>query len=306
MKIAIVGATSQIAKDLILSFRAHTECELVLFSRTPEKVIDQFEKLGVQIDYENLSYDAFSAVNHYDVIINFVGVGDPAVAKQMGSRIFDITDYYDKRVLDYLVDHPNTKYIFLSSGAVFGGNFEQPVTDQSIAQINLNNLQDNDWYSIAKLYAEARHRALKDHSIVDVRVFNYFSHTQDMGARFLITDIARAIQDKTELQTSADNIVRDFITAKDFFALIHRIIQSPPMNCAVDCYTKAPIDKLRLLSALSDRFGLHYTLVENAGVNATGKKTNYYSENHLAKLVFNYLPSETSLSGIIAEITHLY
>lgn len=303
MKIAILGATSQIAKDLILSFRAYTEYELVLFSRAPQKVLDQFEALCTKIDYENLSYDGFSSTDNYDVIINFVGVGDPAVAKQMGARIFDITDYYDKLVLDYLVDHPNTKYIFLSSGAVFGGTFEQPVTENSVSQINLNNLQDSDWYGIAKLYAEARHRALKDYAIVDVRVFNYFSHTQDMNARFLITDIVRAIQTQTELKTATDNIVRDFITPKDFFTLISRIVQSEAVNFAVDCYTQAPIDKLSLLKSLQEKFGLRYELVTNAGLNATGAKINYYSMNKKAA-EFGYVPSMKSDAGVVLEIAH--
>jgi len=296
-----LGANSQIAKDLILSFRAHTEYELVLFSRAPQKVLAQFEALGIKIGCENLSYDGFSSADHYDVIINFVGVGDPAVAKQIGARIFDITDYYDKLVLDYLVNHPNTKYIFLSSGAVFGGNFEQPVTENSISQINLNNLQDSDWYGIAKLYAEARHRALKDYAIVDVRVFNYFSHTQDMNARFLITDIVRAIQTQTELKTATDNIVRDFITPKDFFTLISRIVQSEAVNCAVDCYTQAPIDKLSLLKSLQENFGLRYELVESAGLNATGAKINYYSMNKKAA-EFGYVPSMKSDTGVVLEI----
>lgn len=304
MKIAVFGATSQIAKDLIISFREKSQDELVLFSRSPEKVVEQFEKLGVKTDYENLSYDAFSSVNHYDVIINFVGVGDPAVAKQMGARIFDITDYYDKLALDYLVDHPNTKYIFLSSGAVFGGTFEQPVTENSISQINLNNLQDSDWYGIAKLYAEARHRALKDYAIVDVRVFNYFSHTQDMNARFLITDIVRAIQTQTELKTATDNIVRDFITPKDFFTLISRMVQSESVNFAVDCYTQAPIDKLSLLKSLQEKFGLRYELVASAGLNATGAKMNYYSTNKKAS-EFAYSPAYSSLDGIIDEVYHV-
>lgn len=305
MKIAILGATSQIAKDLILSFRAHSEYELVLFSRAPQKVLEQFEALSTKIDYENLSYDGFSSIDNYDVIINFVGVGDPAVAKQMGARIFDITDYYDKLVLDYLVDHPNTKYIFLSSGAVFGGTFEQPVTENSISQINLNNLQDSDWYGIAKIYAEARHRALKNYAIVDVRVFNYFSHTQDMNARFLITDIVRSIQTQTELKTATDNIVRDFITPKDFFTLISRMVQSESVNFAVDCYTQAPIDKLSLLKSLQEKFGLRYELVASAGLNATGAKINYYSTNKRASQL-GYLPQMNSQDGLIDELAMLF
>lgn len=302
MKIAILGATSQIAKDLILSFRAHTEYEPVLFSRTPQKVLAQFEALSTKIDYENLSYDGFSSIDNYDVIINFVGVGDPAVAKQMGSAIFDVTYQYDKLALDYLQQHPQTKYIFLSSGAVFGGDFEQPVTEDSVAQVDLNHLKESDWYGIAKLYAEARHRALKDYTIVDVRVFNYFSHTQDMNARFLITDIVRAIQNNEVLKTATDNIVRDFITPKDFFTLISRIIQSEEVNCALDCYTQAPIDKLSLLKSLQAKLGLRYDLVASAGLNATGAKINYYSTNRKAR-EFGYVPYMRSDTGVFLEIS---
>ncbi len=305
MKIAILGATSQIAKDLILSFRAHTEYELVLFSRAPQKVLAQFEALGIKIECENLSYDGFSSADNYDVIINFVGVGDPAVAKQMGARIFDITDYYDKLVLDYLVDHPNTKYIFLSSGAVFGGDFEQPITEDSVAQVDLNHLKESDWYGIAKLYAEARHRALKDYAIVDVRVFNYFSHTQDMNARFLITDIVRAIQNNEVLKTAEMNIVRDFITPFDFAHIIKTMIESAAINTAVDCYTQAPIDKLRLLKSLQEKFGLRYELVTSAGLNATGAKMNYYSTNKRASQL-GYLPQMNSLDGLTDELSMLF
>lgn len=301
MKIAILGATSQIAKDLILSFRAYTEYELVLFSRAPQKVLAQFEALGIKIDCENLSYDGFSSIDNYDVIINFVGVGDPAVAKQMGSAIFDVTYQYDKLALDYLQQHPQTKYIFLSSGAVFGGDFEQPVTEDSVAQVDLNHLKESDWYSIAKLYAEARHRALKDCAIVDVRVFNYFSHTQDMNARFLITDIVRAIQNNEVLKTAETNIVRDFITPFDFAHIIKTMIESAAINTAVDCYTQAPIDKLSLLKSLQEKFGLCYELVTSAGLNATGAKMNYYSMNKKAA-EFGYVPSMKSDTGVVLEV----
>lgn len=146
---------------------------------------------------------------------------------------------------------------------------------------------------------------MKDYAIVDVRVFNYFSHTQDMNARFLITDIVRAIQTQTELKTATDNIVRDFITPKDFFTLINRIVQSKAVNCAVDCYTQAPIDKLSLLQSLQEKFGLRYELVASAGLNATGAKTNYYSTNKRASQL-GYLPQMNSQDGLIDELSMLF
>ena len=141
--------------------------------------------------------------------------------------------------------------------------------------------------------------------IVDVRVFNYFSHTQDMNARFLITDIVRAIKNKEIFKTSADNIIRDFITPPDFYRLIQAIINFKPINRAVDCYTKSPISKFDLLDELGERFGLQYEAGKNANiVNATGGKLNYYSTNNMAKNI-NYEPKNTSLDGIIQEINSI-
>ena len=304
MNIAILGATSQIARDLIISFANNEPYKLFLFGRNQTSIHDWCLRQHISDEHACLAYDAFSHAEQYDAIINFVGVGDPAIAKQMGSAIFDVTYQYDKLALDYLQQHPQTKYIFLSSGAVFGGNFEQPITEDSVVQVDLNHLKESDWYGIAKLYAEARHRALKNCAIVDVRVFNYFSHTQDMKARFLITDIVRAIRNNEVLKTAETNIVRDFITPVDFSQLIKAIIESPAKNCAVDCYTQSPIDKLSLLNTLQEKFGLRYELVKSAGLNATGAKINYYSANKKVA-EFGYLPRFNSLKGLALELSKL-
>ena len=144
----------------------------------------------------------------------------------MGASIFDVTLKYDQMALDYVRQHPDCRYIFLSSGAVYGSSFDKPVNEKTKATIAINNLQPQDWYALAKLQAECRHRSLPHLRIVDIRVFNYFSHTQDMEARFLITDILRAIRDKTVLQTSFDNIVRDFVHPTDLHQLIECIVSS--------------------------------------------------------------------------------
>ncbi|WP_019556957.1 NAD-dependent epimerase/dehydratase family protein [Thiomicrorhabdus arctica] len=302
MKIAILGATSQIAKDLIISFSEYTDYECVLFSRDVARVDKQFLDLNIKISYLNLTYESFSEHDAYDVIINFVGVGDPAAAKKMGADIFAITEHYDNLALNYLKVHPGCKYIFISSGAVYGGSFETPVNENTQATVTINNLKETDWYAIAKLYAEAKHRALSDYSIIDVRVFNYFSHTQDMNTRFLITDIVRAIQMKEVFKTSPENIVRDFITPDGFFDLVQAIIKAKPTNIALDCYTKSPVEKLVLLSELESRFGLPVEISDFTDVvNATGSKLKYFSLNKIAEMI-GYAPQKTSLEGIVEQL----
>jgi len=305
MKIAILGATSQIAQDLILSFSINKDYDFSLFGRNIELLEKWINSENLSEKYQIQEYSEF--VNHqkYDVIINFVGIGDPAKAQKMGSDIFKVTEQYDDMALEYLKQHRKTKYIFLSSGAVYGGDYKDPVKKDTLATININNLATTDWYAIAKLYAEARHRSLPDLSIVDIRVFNYFSHTQNINARFLITDIVRALKNGEVFKTSPDNVIRDFITPPDFYNLIQAIIDYKPLNTALDCYTKSPVEKFNLLSEIESKFGLNYEVDENLNVvNATGAKFNYYSENKIAKDI-GYNPGSTSLESIIREINFL-
>lgn len=301
MRIAILGATSQIAKDLVLSFSKENNHDLALFARRPEIVAKWLSIAGLPDRYLVADFLSFGADEHFDAIVNFVGSGNPAQTAAMGTSIFDATFKYDELALDYLRLHPKCRYLFLSSGAAYCSNFHEPADENSKAMVAINNLQPQDWYAVAKLYAECRHRSLSHLPITDIRVFNYFSHTQDISARFFVTDVLRAIQSSEVLITSSDNIVRDYIGPDDFHKLVSLILAAEPSNDVVDCYTKAPVDKMTLLSNMKERFGLTYEVrAAPAGVNATGVKMDYFSKNRRAE-TFGYFPSKKSLDSVLDE-----
>ena len=301
MRIAILGATSQIAKDLVLSLPAQSNHELVLYARRPDAVAQWLTRVGLAGRYTVAAFTAFGPDEHFDAILNFVGVGNPAQAVAMGASIFDVTLKYDEMALGYVRQHPDCRYIFLSSGAAYGSSFDSPADENTKAVIAINNLQPQDWYAVAKLHAECRHRSLAHLPIIDIRVFNYFSHTQDISARFFITDILRAIQSGETLMITPENIVRDYIGPDDFFKLISLILESPATNNVFDCYTKAPVDKMTLLSKMKEYFGLSYAMQkEQVGINATGVKVNYFSQNFRAS-IFGYVPSLNSLETVYKE-----
>jgi len=298
-RIAILGATSQIARDLTVSFSSTQQC-LHLFARRPDAVRQWLSSVGLPGRYPADDFSAFGE-KEFDAVINFVGVGNPAQAVAMGNDIFEVTLRFDEMVLEYLKDHPACRYLFLSSGAAYGSSFNEPATRHTPAVVAINDLSPQDWYGVAKLHAECRHRSRPEFPIVDVRVFNYFSHTQDINARFLITDILRAICDKTVLKTSPDYTVRDYLHPSDFYNLVQTLLTSPPANVSVDCYSRAPIDKSTLLAAMQEKFGLRYQVEEkSAGVNATGGKPQYYSLNKRAA-EYGFQPQLTSQEGVIVE-----
>lgn len=303
MKLAILGASSHIAKDLINSIAKQSTYECTLFVRAPGNLDVELRQVAEKQGFSILGYAGFDDNCRFDAIINFVGVGDPARAAEMGATIFTITEQYDSLALAYVDHHPQCKYIYLSSGAAYGTNFATPITEESRAVFPLNDLQAQHWYGASKFQAECRHRALQHKSIVDVRVFSYFSHRQAPEARFFLSDILRALQTGTVLEVAPDDMLRDYLTPVDFMQLIHRILQAPACNEAIDCYSLAPVGKFDLLEALGEQFGLKYRVTgHQARVDATGAKAHYYSHNRRAEKLFGYIPADSSLSGVMREI----
>ena len=306
MRIAILGATSQIARDLIQSFSARSEHEWVLYTRRPEAVAQWLADVGLARRHTVAAFEAFAKDQPFDAILNFVGVGNPAQAVAMGASIFDVTAEYDEMALRHVRRHPACRYLFLSSGAAYGSGFDAPADAHTTAAIAINNLQPQDWYGAAKLHAECRHRALADLPIVDIRVFNYFSRTNDLGARFFITDILRAVRDQTTMHTTPNYMRRDFLGPRDFQQIVSCILAAPEQNLAVDCYTRAPIDKQEILSLMQQHFGLRYQMgLAPADVpSATGAKPHYYSLSRRAADL-GYQPTQSSADNLVEEATAL-
>ena len=302
-RIAFLGASSQIAKDLICSMAKKQGTELLLYVRDLASAEQWLSAQGLTDQCALYCYADYGQEPH-DAVINFVGVGDPQRAAQMGASIFSVTQQFDDLVLSHLMLNPSRRYIFLSSGAAYGSNFLEPATVDTKAHIDINALRAQDYYAVAKLHAEAKHRSLNGFSITDIRIFNYFSRTQDIGARFFITDIVRAIRDDVTLSVSPDYMVRDFLHPSDFHQLINCILAGPEHNAVLDCYTREPVDKPTLLAAMKEGFGLKFQMTEAANVivNATGAKPNYYSKNYTAASL-GYRPVYSSLEGLLAEST---
>lgn len=304
MRLAILGATSQIAKDLINILVLDPEIELSLFARNHAALNEWLPRLGREVQMKVKPYGDFETApsGSFDVVLNFVGSGNPAQTASLGKELWDITQKFDAMAMSYIGRDPVCRYIFISSGAIFGGDFMSPVRADSVACIWPNSIRTDAWYGLAKLNAELLHRRFTDLAIVDVRVFNYFSHSADLEARFLVTDILRSIRDDVVFETSSIDIVRDYIGPTDFSQIIRSILNSQAINVAIDCYTKMPVSKLEMLEVFAAEFGLKYRLIDfDTGLNATGNKVNYYSTNHRANEVFDYIPSLSSLETLVRE-----
>lgn len=300
--VAILGATSHIAKGMIEKFFIHDGYECDFFVRNEARLRTFLKDIGKE-DYPGVFlYDEFGT-KKYDVVINCVGFGKPADVSTLKYSIFSVIEHYDNLCIEYIKNNPESIYIHFSSGAVYGKALDKPQGADTVSTYMPNHIQSNDYYRIAKLYAESKHRSLEDLKIWDIRVFNYLSRFIDLESGLLITSIINAIVNKEVFLTNSLDIVRDFIHPDDLFKMITLIIEKNSGNNCVDTYSLAPIKKFDLLKVLKDTYGLDYSISRgDVGINATGSKNIYCSNNYSAEKLLGFKPLYTSEAGILDEL----
>lgn len=303
-KIAILGANSHIAKGLIFNFAHRDDNELFLFARSPGKVNSFLEANSLKPDSHIQEFKYFRA-GKYNVIINCVGLGTPKKVRKAGGEVFKLTEEFDNLVLEYLSRYKNVLYINFSSGAAYCSTFTQKAGHDSKLNISISNIKPENYYGIAKLYSEAKHRALDRLKIVDLRIFSYFSRFIDLNGGYFITEMLKSLKNKVTFVTSRYDFVRDFLSPEDLFNLICLIVNGKPFNGALDAYSSAPISKFKLLDYFAKNYSLKYVFDQNFRfICPTGGKNLYYSGSRKA-ISLGYKPKYSSLETVTAEAGYI-
>lgn len=303
-KIAILGATGHIAKNLISNFKSLENHDLFLFARSDEKLNNFLKNINYRNGIEKIRLDDF-ANEKYDAVINCIGIGDPRKLKNIGPEIFRLTEHYDNIILDYLKGNSSCIYINFSSGAAYGTNFSVPADQNMINELDINSIGKKDNYGIVKLYFEAKHRSYVDYNIIDLRVFAFFSRYIDLNSKYFITELISCIKTRKEFITGSNNMVRDYVHPNDLFNLINICINIRKINDAFDVYSLKPVTKFEIIDYFAANYGLKYkTMNYILGENTTGIKDNYYSINKKAENI-GYIPEFSSMDCVISEAKEL-
>jgi len=302
--IAILGASSHVAKGLIFNFKDDESIELHCYARDLEKMQNFLDR----IHDSNSILKSFSELNkdRIDVIINCIGISFTINSKTNNENIFELTEQFDRFILNYIKSNHETLYINFSSGVVYGTSFDEPASESTKTTIEINNLRTEDYYRIAKLTTEIKHRSLEYYNIIDLRIFNYYSRFIDLSKNYLMTDIILCIKDNRILKTSSENIMRDYIHPSDLANLVKACCENKKINKAIDVKSLNPIKKMEILDYFSQKYDLKFMIIPNYGdFSATGKKTNYYSKNRNFNTI-PFKPKYTSFECIKIETEELF
>lgn len=298
-KIAILGASSHVARSLLPFFFNETDADLFLFGRDAEKI-----RSAATVDLSSSRvrvFDGFNAFENenYDLCLNCVGAGTPNALGENYSRWFTLTETFDNKILSHLSDsNPTALYVSFSSGAVYGG-LRRAGAENSVLSLSVNRLNVPDYYILARLNAEAKHRSFKDLRVLDVRLFSYFSRYLDDNAGYFMSDVLRALKTKTVLHVKPSDMCRDYIAPEDLFALIVCASKADAVNETVDAYSLKPVLKSEILNAFQEKFGLNY-VSDGHFVSPNAERNIYYSD-YKAAGKFGYRPAKSALETLVDE-----
>jgi len=305
--VAILGATSHIAKNLVRLFLAQGDVRLVLFAREPAcaaAFAGMHAPAGTEFATPPLS--GFAG-GEYDLIVNCIGFGEPRRLQASGGSLFTVTEQYDNLVLQYLAGHPDCIYVNMSSGAVYRGAFGAPVEDDTPAVFRVNEPHPADSYAVAKLHSEIKHRAAVGCNIFDLRIFSFYSRHIDPDAGFFLSDIVASISGGLPFVTGDNEIVRDYVHPEDLYALVRACACRRGLNCAVDVYSRAPVAKSELLEYFRRIWNLDVRMRKDSGTGGpSGNKDIYCSASRRAARLVGYDPKHTSLEAVAAETRALF
>ena len=300
-RIAILGATSHIAKNLIVGL--NKTMQLFLFARSSEKVLAFLQMQGITNRVAGVrQLDAFGVDNiYYDAVINCIGYGTPDKLRNSGAEIQFVTERYDNVIIAYLLSHRSSTYVNFSSGAIYGANVK-PVDNNTGFGIALGALSVSDAYRVAKLNSETKHRSMSSFSIIDLRLFSFFSRFIDLDSSYFMAELVRCIQHGLDFATSSDELMRDYVHPMDLCRLIENCIQVKGINKALDIYSLQPAKKSEIISVFQKKFGLKVRIIDASRIGSpTGEKENYFSTKRDAAQIFGYMPKYTSIESLVAE-----
>ncbi|MDD5530432.1 MAG: NAD-dependent epimerase/dehydratase family protein [bacterium] len=305
-KIAILGSTSSIAKGLINNFFSSQEFSLHLYTKSPDKLLSFLDT--IKLPYKNfVIYEGYKNFLEpaYDVIINCIGVGTMNKPENNYSDYFIVTEKYDNMIIECLLKTPGALYISFSSGTVYGREFSAPAEENTINSIRVNRIMPEDYYTIARLNAETKHRAFNNLKIVDLRIFSYFSRFINLTDGYFITEVMNCILNKKILLTDNLNIVRDYIHPEALFSIIMKCIGAEKINNAFDVRSAKPVEKKEILDYFSSEYGLKYEVSKSLKcVSPTGSK-NIYCSNYNNMACIGYKPLFSSMDVIKEESKYI-
>lgn len=258
LSVLVFGASSQIARDTIdNNWLNEIACDrIVLFGRSVPQLESYYEHLiDSRRQVKCATYnDWFNYSNIFQpaIALNFVGRGSPKSVSALDKEFLLQTDRLDRLLIDWAEQSSERKYIYFSSGAVYGSLIgQQGVTFADL----VSAIDTSDIYRKSKLNAEDNHSRSKA-KIIDLRIFCYCPKQWSAKSDFFVDQLISHIKSCDVMTIDPRDFKRDFCDYEAVRQALQHLITRVDGG-RYDISSSQPISKLELLKSLAIPFGLN-------------------------------------------------
>lgn len=259
MMIGILGASSQIGVSLARELA--NDFPLCLFGRDPDAARLKLAAAGCG---ELPCYALEQLFDHrLSVLINCLGPGDPARMRTTGPGLLRLIQQLDYLGLDYLARYPETGYVYMSTGAVYGVRYNLPLAPEACFSLPVNAMRAELVYPLAKFEVELRHRLLAPARICDLRIFGFFSEFIRLDDSFFLAQLSAHLLAGRTFVTGSAPFIRDYIGPAEIAAAVKEVLRLEIPNRAYDLISREPVTKAEILDIYCAR-GLRCAIEDGA------------------------------------------
>lgn len=235
LSIALIGANSFLAKELILYFNKNS-CKLSLYAREKQDHINASHNF-VKFEYPDLPI-IFDELLNFDVILYTAAAGVQANKNEEFKVIYDINFYLPFQIVSYL-NNNSYKGKFISFGSYFeiGNNQDQtPYTEEDIvfSKNNIPNAYCDSKRLLSRYYINRQYNINWFHLILPSLYGN--TENKDRLIPYLVSSLKSGLQPKT----SSGIQLRQYLHVTDLVSLLDILIKS---DIAADIYNVAGSNK---------------------------------------------------------------
>ena len=290
----LTGGTGFFGKSILSMLKRgfYSEYKLTILSRNPQKfLLENQEFCDLEINYVQGDVRDFRfPTGHFDCILH---AGTPAMEMPPGVER-DIILKGTEHTLDFARHCGATKFMFVSSGAVYG---VQPPEMENISESFPCN--PNTEYGIAKLEAEHMCMASGIYTIIP-RCFAFIGPYLNRNIHFAIGNFIRDALKGKEIVINGDGRpFRSYMFADDLVAWLMTMLENGENGIPYNVGSDEPISILSLAERVKDVLQSSAEIIVKQRINNNAKPPRYVPDIQLAKHSLG-LTLDTPLNSAIA------
>ena len=232
-KVLVTGGAGFIGSNLV-SFLLQNNYEIVVIdnlitgqTKNIEPFLQNKNFKFIEKNLNEINLEEELGKNNFDIVFHLASPASPIQYKKNPIETSLVNSYGTYKLLEYIKNSPNTKFLFASTSEVYGDPFIHPQVEEYFGNVNPNGVRS--CYDESKRMGESFCMTYFRNFNLDIRIFRIFNtfgpNMEKEDGRVISNFIVQALQNKPITIYGDGNQTRSFCFVDDLIKGIYLMSQ---------------------------------------------------------------------------------